>query len=145
MDRPSFTNQEYYKTQDQIQAITSEPVRYLENVWGQDIHTDKKNQDHDTSTDLRFGKRDQRYQKSDQLPYQTSARSYDTPELQLIPQQTRVNRVCLNDQYDRDGPAYLRTFQIWDNAPIKPSAGDVTKDPRYGVLTKSFTTSYTTL
>lgn len=139
------TQQAKYQTRDQIQAITSEPVRYLEDVWGQDIRADKKNRDNDTSTDLRFGKRDQRFNASSSLPYQTSPRSFETPDTQIIAENTRVNRVCLNDQYIADGPAYLRSFQIWDNAPIKPSVGDVTKDPRYGMITKSFTSRYTTL
>ena len=79
-----------------------------------------------------------------QLPYSTTPRSYLNPAMQMVPQQTRIanSRVCFNEALDNSGPWYLRHWQIWDNAPFLPSVGDVTKDPRYGIQTKGFTTDY---
>lgn len=77
-----------------------------------------------------------------QLPYSTTPRSYTYPVMQMVPEQTRVSRVCFNEAVENSGPWYLRHWQIWDNAPFLPSLGDVTKDPRYGIQTKGFTTEY---
>lgn len=77
-----------------------------------------------------------------QLPYATTPKSYVNPMLQMIPEQTRTSRVCFNEALENSGPWYLRHWQIWDYAPFLPSMGDVTKDPRYGIQTKGFTTDY---
>lgn len=77
-----------------------------------------------------------------QLPYATTPKTWVNPMIQMIPEQTRVSRVCFNEALDNSGPFYLRQWQIWDYAPFLPSAGDVTQDPRYGIQTKGFTTEY---
>jgi hypothetical protein len=77
-----------------------------------------------------------------QLPYSTTPRTYENPMLQMIPEPTRVSRVCFNDALEKSGPWYLRSWQPWENAPFLPSVGDVTKDPRFGEQTKGFTTEY---
>lgn len=79
-----------------------------------------------------------------QLPYSTTPRSFLNPVTQLIPEQTRSSRVCFNEALEKSGPWYLRHFQLWDtpNAPFLPSAGDLSKDPRYSIQTKGFTTEY---
>lgn len=77
-----------------------------------------------------------------QLPYHTTPKTWENPQLYMIPETTRVSNVCFNDALYKSGPWYLRHWQIWDNAPFLPSSGDVTKDPRYGMQTKSFTTEY---
>ena len=77
-----------------------------------------------------------------QLPYATTPRSYMNPGMQMIPETTRVSKVCFNEALENSGPFYLRRWQIWDYAPFLPSIGDVTKDPRYGIQTKGFTTEY---
>lgn len=76
------------------------------------------------------------------LPYRTTPRSWEHKGIQMIPETTRVSKVCFNDAVENSGPWYLRHWQIWDNAPFLPSMGDVSKDPRYGMQTKGFTTEY---
>ncbi|RKP33268.1 hypothetical protein BJ085DRAFT_31414 [Dimargaris cristalligena] len=82
-------------------------------------------------------------QFSGQLPYATTPRSFENPMTKIIPQPTKMGKVCFNDALDKAGPFYLRQWQIWENAPFIPSLGDVTKDPRYAIQTKGFTTEYT--
>lgn len=77
-----------------------------------------------------------------QLPYATSPKTWVNPGIQMIPEQTRVSRVCFYEALDNSGPFYLRQWPIWDYMPFLPSIGDVTKDPRYGIQTKGFTTEY---
>jgi hypothetical protein len=80
-----------------------------------------------------------------QLPYATTPKMWITPGERMIPAPTRVSRVCFNEAVDNSGPFYLRRWQIWDNAPFLPSAGDVANDPRYSIQTKTFTTEYNEL
>jgi len=77
-----------------------------------------------------------------QLPYRTTPRSWEHKGNQMIPEPTRVSKVCFNDALENSGPWYLRHWQIWENAPFLPSIGDISKDPRYGMQTKGFTTEY---
>lgn len=86
-----------------------------------------------------------RTQWQGQLPYQTSTRTRENSNVQLIPESTKGHdiKVCFNDALDKSGPFYLRHWQIWDSAPFLPSFGDVTKDPtRTMQQTKGFTTEY---
>jgi hypothetical protein len=78
---------------------------------------------------------------SGQLPYR-STKSFVNPGTRMIPESTRSSRVCFNDALANSGPWYLRQWPIWDHLPFLPSVGDVTKDPRYAVQTKGFTTEY---
>jgi hypothetical protein len=77
-----------------------------------------------------------------QLPYSTTPKEYPRIPYMAIPENTQISKVCFNEALDNSGPWYLRSWQIWDNAPFLPSNGDVTKDPRYGIQTKGFTTEY---
>jgi len=77
-----------------------------------------------------------------QLPYSTVPKNYLNPGMQMIPEQTRVSKVCFNEALDNSGPWYLRHWTIFDYAPFLPSVGDVSKDPRYGIQTKGFLTDY---
>lgn len=79
-----------------------------------------------------------------QLPYRTTPRSWEnrpTPT-QMVPEVTQVSKVCFNEALDNSGPWYLRHWPLWENAPFLPSIGDVSKDPRYAIQTKGFTTEY---
>lgn len=78
---------------------------------------------------------------SAQLPYNTTPRARGFSQ-RMIPESTRVSRVCFNEALENSGPFYLRHWPIWENAPFLPSVGDVSKDPRYGMQTKGFTTAY---
>lgn len=76
------------------------------------------------------------------LPFRTTPMSKIMPTHRMIPESTRVSRVCFNDALEQSGPFYLRQWPIWDHLPFLPSTGDVSKDPRYGQQTKGFTTEY---
>ena len=80
-----------------------------------------------------------------QLPYATTPRTFATPgQDRLVPFSTRDNctRFTFNEQVASQGPFYLRHWQIFDNAPFKPTAGDITKDPRYNFMTKGRLADY---
>ena|SRR5947209_2721856 len=82
--------------------------------------------------------------RNDQMPYVTTGRRIDPMNNKLVPESTREGdlTVQFNEAVDNSGPFYLRHWQIWDNAPFLPSAGDVSQDPRYGIQTKGFTAEY---
>lgn len=133
----------YLQDQYQVQAVLQKPIKYLENVWGQDIHYDikDKNVDKEMSFWPKFG-RDRLNTGS--LPYYTSPKLKRTPFERIIPIDTRISRPCWNETLAQSGPFYLRYWQIWDNASILPTTGDISKDPRYGENTRQFTKPYRT-
>ena len=90
-------------------------------------------------------KRDKRLNRvSGQLPYLTTPRLFNAPGRRMIPESTRdvEHRIRFNQKVDEAGPFYLRHWQIFDNAPFLPSSGDVTKDPRYSIMTKGSNVEY---
>lgn len=127
-----------YQDQYQVQAIVQKPVKYLENMWGQELRTDKRNKDKDVE-DSFTPKYGQDRMVTGSLPFATSPRLYNNKNDRMIAVDTRISRACFNDCIAQAGPFYLRHWQIWDTAPFKPSTGDVTKDPRYGENTRQFT------
>lgn len=131
--------------QFQVQALIQKPIKYVENLWGQSIRVDKSKVDFDTEMSFwpKFGK-DRLNMGS--LPYTTSPRLKKNIADRIIPVDTQLgcSRACTNEALAQAGPWYLRHWQIWDYAPFKPTSGDVTRDPRYGVNTRQFTKPYRT-
>jgi hypothetical protein len=128
----------------QAQAIVQKPIKYIENVWGQDIRMDKNKRNFETEMSFwpKFG-RDPLITGA--LPYTTSPRLRKNPVDRMMPVDTRVSRSCWREALAQAGPHYLRHWPIWDSLPFAPSSGDVTKDPRYGVDTRRFTKPYRSL
>jgi hypothetical protein len=77
---------------------------------------------------------------SGQLPYNTTPKQYNfkgyRPEIAQSTN-TRGNHVCFNTELAKT-PFYLRKFIPRDNS----FNGDVTKDPRYGIITNNFSNKY---
>ena len=140
-ERPNFVSAE-----EGVHAIYQKPVQHVENFFGQahTVELSKRNMDFDQLGKYKYahgGIRDKGFQG--QLPYLTSPRLYNTGvQERMIPEDTRVSKVCFNEALEKSGPWYMRYWQIWDYAPFLPSIGDVTKDPRYGQQTRGFTTEY---
>lgn len=134
---------QYKQDQLQVQAIVQKPIKYMENVWGQDIRHDKNKRDFETEMSFwpKFG-RDRLVTGS--LPYTTSPRLRKNPFDRMMPTDTRISKVCWNEALNQAGPHYLRYWPIFDHVPFAPSSGDVTKDPRYGMDTRRFTQPYVT-
>lgn len=143
--RPSRPSQEhgYYKEREQSRQINYDQSG---NDFSGFINADYTNENLEAENKFRYsqlsGKKGWQRPYSSQLPYRTTPKTYIQPEYQMIPESTRMSRVCFNEALDKSGPFYLRQWPIWDNAPFLPSVGDVTKDPRYGMQTKSFLTEY---
>jgi hypothetical protein len=66
---------------------------------------------------------------TNELPFNTSTRSFETPINQLIPKNTRVSRVWTNEDLN-SCPFYER---YWPLDGAKKVIPDVSKDPRYDV------------
>lgn len=130
--------------QSQAQAVFQKPVKYLENVWGQDVRADVHKKNWDMEADLRNGHWSMRDETiTGQLPYSTTPRLKHTPDRQFLPVDTRVPRSCFNECLAQSGPWYLRGAPILDYAPILPTRGDVSLDLSKGSLfTRQFTQSY---
>ena len=128
----------------EVNAVIDKPIKYLENVWGQAIRRDPRARNIETEMSF-YPKFGTDALNSGQLPYATLPRSIKkvTSE-RMIPLDTRMecSRSCWNEALAQSGPFYLRHWQIWDNAPFKPSSGDVSIDPRYGANTRQFTKSF---
>ena len=140
-DRPN----NFISTEEGVHAIYQKPVQFVENVFGQAQTAEmrNKNMDFDQLGKYKYESniRDRGFQG--QLPMNTSPRLWsDGTQERMIPENTRVSKVCFNKALDESGPFYLRRWQIWDYAPLLPSIGDVTKDPRFGQQTRSFLTEY---
>lgn len=131
--------------QDQLQAqaVFQRPVKYIENVFGPDVRPDYSKMDLDVQDSFlpKYGK-DRIFKGS--LPYTTSPKLYRNVQDRMIPEETRISKVCWNDALADSGPWYLRHWQIWDGVPFLPTTGDVAKDPRYGKMTNDFTRDYVT-
>ena len=128
----------------QVQAIIQKPVKYLENVFGQDIRADPRNRDYDVQMSFypkHFGVE---RMNTGALPYATSPRLRRNPTDRMMPidTKTRFSRACFNECLNSAGPHYLRYWPIWDHMPFLPTGGDVALDPRYGANTKQFTEPY---
>jgi hypothetical protein len=144
-----YTDREsnYVSLQDGVHAIFQKSVQHPENVFGQapseQFRSRTVNFDQLGSYQYDSQKINKSRGFSGQLPMATSPKLYggDVQD-RMIPEETRVSKVCFNEALENSGPWYLRHFQIWDYAPLLPSIGDVTKDPRYGQQTRGFTTEY---
>ena len=78
---------------------------------------------------------------SDQLPYSTTPKSFNTSaERFQVPQSTnsRGSFVCFNTELAKT-PFYLRS---WPSFEVPRQRVDTTKDPRYSVSTKIFSQNY---
>lgn len=133
-----------FQDMSQVQAVVQKPVKYLENVFGQDIRTDARMRNYDVEASFfpkQFGTD---RMNVGALPYATAPRLKRKPTDRMVPIDTksRFSRVCWNDCIDNAGPHYLRWWQIWDYAPFLPTNGDIALDPRYGLDTKKFTEPY---
>ena len=138
----TITDSAYLQDQFQVQALVQKPIKYIENYWGQELRRQKQTDlENEMSFWPKFGK-DRLNMGS--LPYTTSPRLKKNISDRIIPMDTQLgcSKACWNEALAQAGPWYLRHWQIWDNAPIKPSAGDLSKDPRYGVQTRQFTKPY---
>lgn len=74
------------------------------------------------------------------MPDLTYRKVYEVPDGQLIPEDVRPSRVCLNAQLEQS-PLYLRAW------PVNAQPDAITKcpthvDPRIGEMTRTFTTRY---
>jgi hypothetical protein len=83
---------------------------------------------------------------SAQLPYSTTAKSYvlntNAPRMEAAqPTRFKGQNVCFNEALEQHA-FYNLSFYNFDNVPVKPSVPDVTKDPRYGMITKYFNSDY---
>jgi len=129
--------------QTQVQAVFQKPIKFIENYWGQDVRADPRNRNYDVEMSFwpRFG-RDRMNVGS--LPYTTSPKMLRNPVDRMMSEPTKMgfSRACFNECVNRSGPWYLRHWQIWDYAPLPPTNGDVSKDPRYGMDTRQFTEPY---
>ena len=116
------------------------------NEFSADISSDFSNINYEADSQLRYTKPDNKRdvpRYSTQLPYLTTPHMVSTSNQQMIPKVGQFSRICFNDALAKSGPFYLRSWQIWDNAPFLPSLGDVTKDPtRMAEQTKGFSTEY---
>lgn len=84
-------------------------------------------------------KRDKR-PYSGELPVDFSARqpNYDARRIDVAQMtSTKGDFVCFNERVSAS-PFYLRSWAIFEDMPMVPSIGDVTKDPRYSMITKQF-------
>lgn len=128
---------------NRVHAIIEKPVKYIENYWGQEIRVDRGKVDVEKEMEWwpKFG-HDRMNVGS--LPYTTSPRYRRNMSNRMISEDTRLtfSRACWNECLNQSGPWYNRYWQIWDYVPFVPSYGDITKDPKIGIYTKSFTESY---
>jgi len=116
-----------------IPVVYEKPVKYLENVWGQDVRMDPKNRSYDMSEFLKpknfGGVRDTKVGGS--MPFLTTPKLRFNRMDRMIPEETFVSSVCLKEELDNRGPwynTYLPPVDLW---PIKPTRGDITKEPKY--------------
>lgn len=127
----------------QVQAVIQKPVKFIENVWGQDVKVDprKRNFDVEMSFWPKFG-RDR--MNVGAFPYAGAPRMRKKVHERMIPESTKLtySRACFNECVNAAGPNYLRYWQIWDYAPFLPTNGNIALDPRYGMDTKRFTQPY---
>jgi hypothetical protein len=135
------------KRQDitQVQALVEKPIKYIENVWGQDVRVDPRNRNYDTERSLRSQWELYDRMNTGSLPYSSGPRLLKKEHERMISLSTKLNfsKVCFNKCVEDAGPSYLRYWQIWDSAPFIPSVGDVSIDPRYTQMdTKLFTEPY---
>lgn len=135
MTRPSFTATVY---DNQYNAMTEQDTPA--SFWSaSDAFRDAQRQAN-KKRDVRLS----RYEG--QLPMHTTPRlcKFNQMESRIEPETTRgvSPRCSFNERVEAQGPFYLRHWQIFDNAPFLPSEGDVTKDPRYSVMTKGHSADY---
>lgn len=134
--------QQQFQDQTQPQVIVQKPVKYIENVYGRDIRSDKSKKNYDVESSFQttsFGK-DRMIQGS--LPFATSPRLKRNVTDRNLPVNTTISRVCFNDCLNEGGRFHDRYWVDWNNHAFLPTTGDVTKDPRYGENTRSFTKPY---
>lgn len=58
---------------------------------------------------------------------------------------SRFDKACFNEELARSGPFYLRHFPIFPEGTPGPTMPDYTKDPRFGLPTKTPLMRYTSL
>lgn len=133
-----------FQDQSQVQAVFQKPIKYIENVWGQDIKTDPRNKNYDVQMSFYPKQFGTERMNTGSLPYNTSPRLRKQVGERMIPEGTKMmwSRSCWNECLNNAGPWYLRHWQIWDYAPFRPTGGNVALDPRYGIDTRKFTEPY---
>lgn len=115
------------------------------NLWGELMRDDYSTVNFDADNRFKFNapqnKKDVKpYVGS--LPHKTTPKTYELPQLQMIPETTRVSKVCMNDAINNAGPWYLRQWPRFQDFPFKPSLGDISRDPRYGLITRNESVEY---
>lgn len=130
-----------FQDQTQIQAVVQRPIKYVENVFGQDIRVDPRLKNYDVEMSFHPKQFGRERMNLGSLPYTTSPRLRRNMSDRMIPEDTKLmwSRSCWNECLNAAGPWYLRHWQIWDYAPFLPKGGNVALDPRYGAYTKTFT------
>ena len=145
-NRPVKTSSEnkYYTEKEQTRSIPENSNGMFASFIDNDFNDNNLESEQNFRYSQSNGVKNLKRPFSSQLPYHTTPKSYVNPDLQMIPEPTRISnqRVCFNDAVNQSGPWYLRQWPIWDNYKYLPSAGDVTKDPRYSMQTKGFLTEY---
>ena len=122
------------------QTEITKPVKGLTDFYGSDFNTSSLRPFRDripATTTTRRTTLDRHQNKMPELRYR---KTYEVPDGQLIPEDVRTSRVCLNAQLD-EKPLYLRTW------PVEPQPDAFTRcpthvDPRIGEMTRTFTTRY---
>lgn len=122
----------FYQDTAEISVIREQPVLYVENVWGQNVRGDPKHIDQSALESMRatdFSRLRQPTAMS--LPHRTAPRLIFNRNDRMVPDYVQESRVCIKQQIEERGPWYSNYLPMVDAWPIKPSQGDLTKDPRY--------------
>jgi hypothetical protein len=76
------------------------------------------------------------------LPYKTTPKIKNSERMEpAISTQFKGQKVCFNDALNEQ-PFYNRYFPNFDYFSVRPTIGDISQDPKYGMITKDFSTGY---
>jgi hypothetical protein len=128
-------------TTDQLgrDAIVSKPVKGVAEYYGPPIRGNQQGQlsQHATFT---VGRKILE-RRSGPLPQRTNPKSYDTPENQLVPEDPRTSRVCLNAAVTSGKTAADRLD--FERSLLPDLRCPTHTDPRMGQMTKGMSVRYT--
>ena len=129
----------------QVQAVIQKPIKFVENIWGQDVRADPRGKNYDVAASFYPKSFGRERMNTGALPYSGGPRMRKKNPERLTPESTKLNysRSCFNECLNASGPNYYRWWQIFDYAPFVPSNGNLAIDPRRTAMdTKKFTEPY---